>query len=115
MLEKYPSELEMLETFGTEPLEAAQEDGFWQYSFCDTEYTQVLFSFNIFESSVQTIVKYKSRTVSIVSFEGDGVLRIDRRNGYPIIDGDFQQSEYKTRLIIHIEPLVEVKWSTMKR
>ena len=109
----YPTEAEFLEISGSKPEISQPNDGFWQYKFVDNDNVVLELSFDIFEGSVQTILSFNNRELQINSYEGIGVLRIEKIKGSYAIVGQLQTKGTKTKLTISLNPVIQVKWSSL--
>jgi hypothetical protein len=102
-------EVELLEFFGTDPVERSAEDGYWCYAVTDERGVMLRFSFNIFERSVQTVVSLGGTNIATVSHEAadrmivrDGKLRCE-----------FSSEDSKTTLSVETGRSLSVVWSTL--
>jgi hypothetical protein len=64
-----PDEHELLEFFGSEPIERAVEDGYWCYQVNGPEGTTLRFSLNLYERSVQTELLIGASSITTTSHE----------------------------------------------
>ncbi len=71
-----PDEMELVEFFGTEPVERQVEDGYWCYEISDNRGVTLRFSFDLFEQSVQTAISVDGAPLATVSHEGAQVMAI---------------------------------------
>jgi len=100
---------ELLEFFGSDPIEASDVDGFACYEVTDGRGVTMRFSFDALERSVQTVISVAGLEVSTVSHEG--AERMVIRDGQ--LRCEFASGEFKTNLTIDIA-VIFAKWSTLR-
>ena len=104
---EYPSSLDLLIFFGTEPI---HEEDFTTYEVHDESGSVLSFSFDTSDDSVQTVVKRDGQIMSLTSNEC--LKRM-------WIDGDSLRAEcecggYRIKLELTLRPCVHVKWSGLR-
>lgn len=110
MLTNIPSEIEFLEFFESEPLESAPKDGWWCYQV-ENNSIGVRFSFNIFEKSVQTVLLYKNKEISTVSFEDCIQIKLEKYSEKEILIALFGNvDKVFTKLQLVLRPDIEINW-----
>jgi hypothetical protein len=110
MIERYPTELNMLETFGISPYAKQPKDGFWSYRFSNGQVT-LLFSFNIFEQFIQTRLFVDDMLIDRVTHEG--VQTISLINDRKIIIAKCIADAFAAELTIHLEDTIQITWNTL--
>ncbi len=109
MIKHFPDESSML-LLGAETLEASPQDGFWLYRFQDGNQVELLLSFDIFEGSIQTQLKFQGKEVITVSHENTVSISVENEEK---ISADFDVPNQYISLEIHLIPEIKVKWSTL--
>lgn len=104
---KYPSELELLEFFGVEPV--AQDD-VTVYTVCDDSGLALALSFNTADDSLQTTLQVGERIIAVMCQEGmtrlwisDGVLRCE-----------FMLEDVRVNVAVCTHPSIRVEWSGLR-
>lgn len=95
---------------GAETLEASPQDGFWLYRFQDGNQVELLLSFDIFEGSIQTRLKFQGKEAITVSHENAVSISVE---GEEKISADFDVPNQQIFLEIHLAPEIQVKWSAL--
>ncbi len=110
-----PEELDFLEAFSVEASESEPVDGFWCYVFEDVGGVRVRFSFNILETSVQTVTYLEGRAVCTVVQEGADRIWLVEKNGYAAVHATFpgDEDEVDTMLQLIVRPKLEVRWTSL--
>ena len=72
-----PDAIELLEFFGSEPVEASPCDGYWLYETSDSVGVTLRFSFDVLERSVQTCLEVEGAILETVSHEAARSISID--------------------------------------
>lgn len=103
----YPSDLELLEFFETEP---DIEADIRTYNARDPSGATLAFSFNVYDDSVQTRLKQDERTVLVASHECLSRMWIE--DG--MLHAECESAEYRITLTIALRPLVRVEWSGLR-
>lgn len=110
---EYPEELDMLQAFSLGAKNSEPEDGYWCYEFVDDFGVKLKFSFDVFEGSIQTVLSFQDRVVQIVLIEGQGNLRLERRQDNYILLGHLLTRDTTNFLEIQVKPKILVKWSSL--
>jgi hypothetical protein len=105
-----PDESELVEFFGTEPVERAVDDGYWCYEVKDERGLALRFSFNLYERSVQTVLMLSGRPVATVSHEA--AERMSIREGK--LRCEFSNTSSRTTLVVGVAAEVSIAWSTLR-
>ena len=103
-----PDELELLAFFESEPTEFSLEDGLWCYSYSNTIHNlTLLFSVNIYEKSVQTVLQINKQEIQVVSSENANRI---------LIEDEIMRVEFtgNTILEIRLRPYIHVRWSSLR-
>ena len=108
-----PDQLMWLEVIGIEPLNAIPKDGYWCYELSHIDPLILQISFNIFERSLQTVIRFHDRAIQTVVQEGLTMLRLVEENGRRI-EGRCVFDNAISSLLITLDPVVEVTWSTLR-
>jgi len=103
----YPSALDLLIFFGTEPIE---EGDVTTYEVQDDSGLVLSFSFDTSEGSIQTIVKQYGRVVSLTSQECLTRMWIDGDT----FRAEFESGNYRITLAFKIYPFLQLKWSGLR-
>ncbi len=103
-------ELELLEFFGTEPVERAVEDGYWSYESSDSRGVTLRFSFNLIERSVQTQLSIYGSPIATVSHEAADRMLV--RNG--TLRCEFSTRGERTTLEVETGASLSVTWSSLR-
>lgn len=105
-----PEEFELIEFFGTEPIERNVEDGYWRYDVTDRRGVMLRFSFDVHERSIQTSLLVADSVISEVSHEGAERIRIESNK----LDCEFLFKGGRTKLEVHVSDRISVKWATLR-
>lgn len=105
---KTPDEIDLIEFFESEPAQPETESDVWAYSYTDKTGITVRFSFNILETSVQTMLLSEKRILSIVCQEGAEEILIEN----DILYGRFCAGN-KGSLKLTLRPFIAVEWSNL--
>ncbi|MCG6154169.1 hypothetical protein [Rubinisphaera margarita] len=103
----YPSELDLLEFFETEP---KVEGDVQTYQVQDSSGATLAFSFDTSDDSVQTLLKCDERIVSLISHECLTRMWIDGAT----LHAELENSGYRISLSLVLRPLVQIKWSGLR-
>lgn len=109
MIQNFPDESEML-VLGAETLESDPQEGFWRYRFQDGNQIELLLSFDMFEGSIQTLLKFLGKDAMIASHENVVSIFIENEKR---ICADFDVPGQKMTLEIDLIPEIKVKWSAL--
>lgn len=99
----YPSELDLLEFFETEP---NVEGDVLTYHVQDSSGATLAFSFNTSDDSVQTLLKFDGRIVSLTSHECLTRMWIDRAT----LHAEIENGGYRITLSMALRPLIQIEW-----
>lgn len=110
MIERYPSELNMLEVFGVTPYQSMPKDGFWSYEF-SRKYITLKFSFNVFEGFIKSELYVKESLVEKVTHEG--VHTIDLIQAENTIKCVCKNKHLSANLNIIISDFIYLEWNTL--
>jgi hypothetical protein len=105
-----PDEIEMLEFFGGEAIEREIDDGYWCYAARDGRGLELRFSFNLYERSVQTELRFMGDAITTVSHEG--AVRMHRDGS--VLRCDFRTTGTKASLAIELAEPLRVQWATLR-
>jgi hypothetical protein len=105
-----PDDVDMLEFFGSEPVERAVENGYWCYEVADDRGVTLRFSFNLFEQSVQTALFVGGTKVATVAHEGAVRMTIDDQT----LTCRFSYSGAEARLLLRVADSINVEWSSLR-
>ena len=105
-----PDEVELLEFFGSDPIERSAEDGYFCYAATDVRGLTLHFSFNLHERSVQTTLSLQGASVSSVSHEAADRIALRERE----LRCDFSALDSRTTLVVALYPLILVVWSALR-
>jgi len=104
---KYPTQLQLLEFFGVEPV---IQDDVTAYTVSDDGGLVLTLSFNIADDSLQTSLLFGERVIAVVSQEGmtrfwisDGVLMCE-----------FVHENVRINLAVSTHPNIHVEWSGLR-
>jgi hypothetical protein len=105
-----PEETEMLEFFGSDPVEKDQANGFWSYEFTDKLGVSLGFSLNRFERSVQTVLVLDGKKVVSVSHEGAVRLWIESA----VLVCTFKYIGAEARLVVSLQDGIRLDWASLR-
>jgi len=103
-----PKEEEFILFFESEATNSIPKEGYWNYTYKEDE-VFLRFSFDIFEGSIQTVLKFKENIIETVSYEGAEKIRIEGNTLYV----DFIITNNLTKLKLELHP-IKITWSTLK-
>ena len=106
-----PSELELIEWFGCVPV---RHDFQYQYHISDRSNVTLLFSFDVVERSIQTIVTVADAPVVKVVHESARRLWFQEFGKTKLLRAECFPGGHHTQLTIEIEPRIQVEWSTLR-
>ena len=104
---KYPTELELLEFFGVEPV--IQED-VTAYTVSDDSGLALTLSYNTADDSLQTLLKIGERVIAIVCQEGMSQFKIS--DG--VLMCEFSHKEVRINVEVSALPNIYVEWSGLR-
>jgi hypothetical protein len=107
-----PSELELLEWFGCEPTKA--EDGQYRYQVSDKSNVTLIFSFDVIQASIQTVVIKADVPVTKVVQESARKLWIQEFGGRKHLRAECLLGSHRVEMSIEIEPCIKVEWITLR-
>jgi hypothetical protein len=105
-----PDEIELLEFFGSEPVERSVDDGYWCYEIADRQGVRLRLSFNLYERSVQTEMLIGPTTACVVSHEG--AVRMTITGG--TLHCEFHGVNRGTTLAVALGERLRVTWATLQ-
>src|SRR5712671_1126448 len=103
-----PSELELIEWFGCE---AKKGDGQYRYQISDKSNVTLIFSFDVIESSIQTMVLVGEVPVAKVVHESARRLWFQDLGNTRLLRAECFPGGHRTQLTIEIKPRIRVEWS----
>ncbi len=105
---EWPSELEFLEFFLVEP---EKQDTLYFYNVTDSRKVNLVFSFDVMNNSIQTVLRIKGTEVSSVIMEGLRRIWIDNTNkDKPYLRAKFLDKDV-IKLNLSVKPQIQVDWS----
>ncbi len=107
-----PGELELTEWFGCNPVK--QGDAQYRYQVSDKSNVTLILSFDVIESSIQTVVIVADAPVAKVVHEGARRLWFQDIGKGRQLRADCFPDGHHTQLAIEIEPRIRVEWSTLR-
>lgn len=108
-----PDELELLEFFGNEPVEAVPNDGYWMYEVTDSIGATLRFSMSTHERSVQTSVWCAGAELVVVSCEGAYDFHVTHDSNGAFLRGSFLSEANTMVLELRVLPQVSVRWTSL--
>src|SRR5262245_41845232 len=100
----YPSELDLLCFFGTEPEESGEVS---LYRVTDTTGTTLELSFSIAGDSLQTALHVGGCCICLVSYERISIFLIDM----DVLRTEFEHGDYDVKLCVVVHPTIRVEWT----
>jgi hypothetical protein len=110
----HPSQAELTEFFGVEPIDAAPEDGYWAYEARDGAGVAVRFSFAAHERSVQVVLSAHGRELATVSQEGARSVRVGEAGDAEMLVCEFGWQGASAVLRLSVRPAVAIRWATLR-
>ena len=107
-----PSEHELTEWFGCVP--EKDEDFRYRYRVSDRFDVRLIFSFDVIEASIQTIVTVGDAPVTKVVHEGARRLWLEDLGKTRLLRAEYFSQGYLTQMTVEIEPRIRVEWSTLR-
>lgn len=107
-----PSELELVEWFGCVPEKFGE--GQYRYQVSDRFNVTLVFSFDVIESSVQTIVIVADAATVRVAHESARKLWLQDLGNGSLLRAECFPGGHRTELTIEITPRIKVEWSTLR-
>jgi len=104
---KYPTELQLLEFFGVEPV---IQDDVTAYTVFDANGLALTLSFNDMDDSLQTTLQIGERVIAVVCQEGMTRLWI----GDGVLMGEFTYEDARISLALNLHPYIHVEWSGLR-
>lgn len=105
-----PTEAELSNYFGSEPVSRSVADGYWCYEIEDARGVLLRFSFNVFERSVQTTLAVGRSNLTTVVCEGADSLRIDG----PSLRCAFSTAGTAATLVLRVNDGILVDWASLR-
>ncbi|MBK9261883.1 MAG: hypothetical protein IPM54_19025 [Polyangiaceae bacterium] len=106
-----PDEIELLELFGTEPIERSVDDGYWCYEVVDARNVRLRFSFNIFEQSVQTTLQVADLPLITVVHEGARAMKIADKS----LTCTFSYAGSAATLVLRVAESIRLEWTSLRK
>ncbi|KMW72049.1 hypothetical protein TI10_18350 [Photorhabdus luminescens subsp. luminescens] len=114
-IESYPDELDLLSFFESEPTLVNKSDRHFAYEFTDDTGIHLVFSFNVLEGWIQTILELNGNRIAGYLSEGVNSFKIkDEING-EYIHSEIIFADTRTEVEIRLKPFISVKWGTLIR
>ena len=107
-----PSELELIEWFGCASEKSG--DARYRYQISDESGVTLIFSFDVIEASVQTVVTVANVLVAKVVHESARKLWFQDLGRTRHLRAECFAGVDRTELTIAIEPRIRVEWSTLR-
>ena len=107
-----PTELELMEWFGCVPIKHG--DFRFQYQISDKSNVTLIFSFDVIEASVQTVIIVAGVPVIKVVHESTRKLWFQDLGKTRLLRAECFPRGHRTELKIEIEPRIQVEWSTLQ-
>ena len=104
---KYPSQLQLLEFFGVEPV---VQDDVTAYTVSDDGGLALTLSFNTTDDSLQTSLQVGERVIAVVSQEG--MTRFWISEG--VLMCEFVHEDVRINLVVSTHPKIYVEWSGLR-
>ncbi len=105
-----PDEMELVEFFGTGPVERVVEDGYWCYELSDNRGVTLRFSFDLFERSVQTAISMNGAPLATVAHEGAQVMAISDQ----ALTCRFASPGSRATLVLRVTDSIHLEWSSLR-
>ena len=113
---KFPEEYDLLDFFGARVIEnSAPHDGYFEYVVANEKGLTVKFSFNIFEKSVQSLLKHEGQIIAVFSQEGASLIEIQGDRERKFLAIDFNLDETASRMLLRVDPEICVRWESTMR
>lgn len=107
-----PSELELLEWFGCEPVKDSEFR--YQYQISDKSNVTLVFYFDVIEASIQTVIVVEEAPVTKVFHESARRLWFQDLGNGRMLRAECFPGGHRTELTIEVEPRIKVEWSTLR-
>lgn len=105
-----PDELELVEFFGSEPVERSVNDGYWCYEAADGRGVSLRFSFNLFQQSVQTAIYFGAAHVGTMAHEGAQTMTIADQ----LLTSRFTYAGAEAKLVLRVRDCISFEWSSLR-
>jgi hypothetical protein len=112
---RVPDPRTILATFGWEPTEDHPEDGYWCYEITDSNQITLRLSWNILERSLRTFLSRNGQPIAVVYQEGSFILTPTKFKDRWGLMAVFTDAGRETTVEIQVDPVIQVKWSTLER
>ena len=89
-------------------------EGRYRYRTADRSGTQLDFSFDLFEGSIQTIVRAGGEAIITVVHENASRLWLQDLGKSKVLWVEFLTKAERMELKIEVEPRIQVEWSTLR-
>jgi hypothetical protein len=103
----YPSEIELLEFFGVDPV---MEDDVTFFTVSDSDAVELTLSYNVFDNSLQTSLKLRGRLIALVCQEGMNRFWI----ADDVLTAEFLHPGLVVRAKVKMRPFIQVEWSALR-
>ena len=107
-----PSELELIEWFSCDPVK--EGDAKYRYQISDASNVTLIFSFDVIEASIQTVVIVAGIPVAKVVQESARKLWFQDLGKTRHLRAECFSGGHRTELMIEIEPRIRVEWSMLR-
>ncbi|HSY16991.1 MAG TPA: hypothetical protein VK815_01595 [Candidatus Acidoferrales bacterium] len=106
-----PNELELIEWFGCDTVK--EDEKRYCYQFSDESNVTLIFSFDVIQASIQTIVTVAGAPVAKVVHESARKLWFQDLGKTRLLRAECLPGGTHTELMIEIQPRIRVEWSTL--
>jgi hypothetical protein len=108
-----PTEQDLIEWFGSIPVKTAE--GQYRFEVEDKTGVKLLFSFDLIQASIQTILITTGNTpLTTVVHEGSGKVWLQKLTDLTRLCAECECEGRKITLIIELEPRIRVEWSSLR-
>lgn len=112
-IKSYPDEIELLSLFESEPTFSNELDRHFAYEFTDKNGVHLIFSFNVLESWIQTVLELNGKEIARYLSEGVESFFIKNEINGDYIYSEIAFGETETKVEIRLKPFISVKWGTL--
>lgn len=111
---KVPNELDLLSFFESEPIESEPGNGYFCYKVSIND-SNLFFSYNILESSVQVRLQFEGANKIVISEEMAEEIKIVKGVNTEKLSVTFKIGNLaQSNLEISIKPQIDISWSTLE-
>ncbi|WP_445495106.1 hypothetical protein [Photorhabdus sp. SF281] len=114
-IESYPDELDLLSFFESEPTLVDHSDRRFAYEFTDGNGIHLVFSFNVLEGWIQTILEFNGNKIAGYLSEGVNSFKIKDEIDGEYIHAEIVFTDTRADVEIRLKPFISVKWGTLVR